>query len=108
MLDSGVHRAGLGKQMRSVRNDFKCLRPAKAGERIFVELDDASIGASHDQQSWRPNKGEGLASQIRTSAARDHGANSIRQLGCRDEGGRSSGTGDEQCDRKVSDRRSPA
>ena len=100
MLDDGIHRAGLGKQVRSARNDFKCLRPAKTGECICVELDDAGIRASHDQQSWRPNKGEGLAGQIRTSAARDHGANSIRQLGCRDEGGCGSSAGAEQSDRK--------
>ena len=41
-----------GKQMACSRNDLQCLGPSQSGQRLLVELNDAEIGATDDQNCW--------------------------------------------------------
>src|SRR2546430_2045494 len=71
--------------MGRMRDEHHLLLAGELVVRFFVQLDDAGIFAADDQQRRRFHARESAAGEIRTSAARDDGADAIRNARGRDE-----------------------
>jgi hypothetical protein len=72
VIDDRFERARLGEQMSGAGDDLQCLSAAKACECLLVELDDAEVGAAHDQQGGNADVIEDVAGKVRAAAARDN------------------------------------
>ena len=53
MADHRLQRSRLGEQMGRARNDLQVLDPAQPDQRLFIEFDDAEVGAADDEQRGR-------------------------------------------------------
>ena len=69
------------EQMCGSWNDEKFLLAASEFcQGLFVQVDDGSVLAAHDQECWYNHGSQGISSQIGSAAARDYGGNLAGQL----------------------------
>ena len=107
LVNDCIQRSRLRKQMSGTWDDFQRLGPFQARECLLVELNDAKVEASDDQQRRSAHVIQGSARQIGPAAPRYNGADALGSPGSRHERSRSSGTGAKQPKWKLADRRLP-
>ena len=87
--------------MSSARNDLEAYGGRHTLPGVLVQLDHRLVGASHDQQSWSDDPGQGVGRQVWTAATRDYRPYELRPLSCRDQRRRCASAGAETADAQV-------
>ena len=95
-----VKGSGLGKEMCRSGNDLQFLWRSQPCRGLLIQLDDAVVGATDDQQSRRSHAIERIAGKIRPAAAGDDRANAIPESRCRNECARCSCACPEETERQ--------
>lgn len=103
--DDRVQSAGLREEVTGAGHDLQRLRALQQGVRLFVQFDDAVIGAADDQQGRRAYPVQRFAGKIGTPAARHDRADAIAKPDGGGERGRRAGARAEKPERKPGQRR---